>query len=37
VLDVRPRHLSPEQIGLLKDVAALVEGELQQGKSLPKT
>jgi GAF domain-containing protein len=30
VLDVRPRHLSEEQIALLKDVAALVERELQQ-------
>jgi phosphoribosyl 1,2-cyclic phosphodiesterase/CheY-like chemotaxis protein len=30
VLDVRPRHLSEEQIVLLKDVAALVERELQQ-------
>jgi phosphoribosyl 1,2-cyclic phosphodiesterase len=29
VLDVRPRHLSLEQVGLLKDVAALVERELQ--------
>jgi GAF domain-containing protein len=31
VLDVRPRQLSDEQIGLLKDVAALVEHELRQG------
>jgi phosphoribosyl 1,2-cyclic phosphodiesterase len=30
VLDVRPRHLSTKQVGLLKDVAALVESELQQ-------
>lgn len=30
VLDVRPRQLSVEQIGLLKDMAALVERELQQ-------
>jgi DNA-binding response OmpR family regulator len=29
VLDVRPRHLSVEQVDLLKDVAALVERELQ--------
>jgi GAF domain-containing protein len=33
VLDVRPRHLSLDQIALLKDVAALVERELQQGES----
>jgi phosphoribosyl 1,2-cyclic phosphodiesterase/CheY-like chemotaxis protein len=33
VLDVRPRHLNLDQIGLLKDVAALVERELQQGES----
>jgi GAF domain-containing protein len=31
VLDVRPRQLSLEQLGLLKDVASLVEHELQQG------
>ena len=30
VLDVRPRQLSLEQVGLLKDVASLVEHELQQ-------
>jgi len=30
ILDVRPRHLSKEELGLLKDVAALVEHELQQ-------
>jgi CheY-like chemotaxis protein len=30
VVDVRPRWLSEEQLGLLKDVAALVEHELQQ-------
>jgi phosphoribosyl 1,2-cyclic phosphodiesterase/DNA-binding response OmpR family regulator len=30
VLDVRPRQLSNEQVGLLKDIAALVERELQQ-------
>jgi phosphoribosyl 1,2-cyclic phosphodiesterase/DNA-binding response OmpR family regulator len=33
VLDVRPRHLSPEQIGLLEDMAVLVERELQQGST----
>jgi GAF domain-containing protein len=36
VLDVRPRHLSLDQIGLLKDVAGLVERELQQGESHSK-
>ena len=37
ILDVRPRHLSPEQIGLLKDMAFLVERELQQGNTaVPK-
>ena len=30
VLDVRPRHLSTEQVDLLRDMAALVERELQQ-------
>jgi hypothetical protein len=30
VLDVRPRQLSDAQVALLKDVAALVERELQQ-------
>lgn len=36
VLDVRPRQLSIEQVGLLKDVAVLVERELQQsGAALP--
>ena len=30
VLDVRPRQLSSEQVGLLKDMAILVERELQQ-------
>lgn len=34
VLDVRPRHLSMEQIGLLRDVATLVEHELQQKATL---
>jgi phosphoribosyl 1,2-cyclic phosphodiesterase/DNA-binding response OmpR family regulator len=38
VLDVRPRHLSTEQVGLLKDVAVLVERELQQkGTARPPT
>jgi phosphoribosyl 1,2-cyclic phosphodiesterase/GAF domain-containing protein len=33
VMDIRPRHLSTEQIGLLKDVALLVEREFQQRPS----
>lgn len=35
VLDVRPRQLSLEEVGLLKDVAALVERELQQSEAHP--
>jgi phosphoribosyl 1,2-cyclic phosphodiesterase/DNA-binding response OmpR family regulator len=31
VLDMRPRQLSPEQVDLFKDLAALVERELQRG------
>jgi phosphoribosyl 1,2-cyclic phosphodiesterase/DNA-binding response OmpR family regulator len=35
VLDVRPRQLSLEQVGLLRDVAVLVERELQQSGARP--
>ena len=35
VLDVRPRQLSLEQVGLLKDVAVLVERELLQSRAPP--
>jgi phosphoribosyl 1,2-cyclic phosphodiesterase/DNA-binding response OmpR family regulator len=35
VWDVRPRQLSLEQVGLLKDVAVLVERELQQSGARP--
>jgi hypothetical protein len=34
-LDVRPRQLSLEQVGLLRDVAVLVERELQQSGARP--